>query len=153
MRLVLVGERYRSGGELDRLAGELGLGDGVVFTGFTAARTLSTLYSGADVFAFPSLAEGYGLPILEAMACGTPVVASNASAVPEAVGEAGIVADARKPEAFAAALASVLDDAGLRERLGMPGGRELAPSPGRRPPPARWPCIGNSSEHLPPKLR
>ncbi len=121
VRLVLVGERYRSGGELDRLAGALGLGDGVVFTGFTGQDELSALYSGADVFAFPSLAEGYGLPILEAMACGTPVVASNASAVPEAVGEAGIVADAREPEVFAAALAGVLDDAGLRERLGAAG--------------------------------
>jgi glycosyltransferase involved in cell wall biosynthesis len=119
--LVLVGERARSGGELDRLAGDLGLGGAVVFTGFTDQDDLSALYSGADVFAFPSLAEGYGLPILEAMACGTPVVASDASAVPEAVGGAGVVADARDPEAFAAALGQVLDDAALRERLGASG--------------------------------
>jgi glycosyltransferase involved in cell wall biosynthesis len=119
--LVLVGERYRSGGELDRLAGELGLGKSVIFTGFAGQDEMSALYSGADVFAFPSLAEGYGLPVLEAMACGTPVVASDASAVPEAVGGAGVVADARDPEAFAAALARVLDDAGLRQRLAAAG--------------------------------
>jgi glycosyltransferase involved in cell wall biosynthesis len=119
--LVLVGERVRSGGDLDRLASQLGIADAVVFTGFTGQDDLSALYSGADAFAFPSLAEGYGLPILEAMACGTPVVASDASAVPEAVGGAGVVADARDPEAFATALGRVLDDAGLRGRLGASG--------------------------------
>jgi glycosyltransferase involved in cell wall biosynthesis len=121
LRLVLVGENYHSGGDLDRLVGELGLGERVIFTGFVGQDELSALYSGADVFAFPSLAEGFGLPVLEAMACGTPVVASNASAVPEVVGDAGIVADARDPEVFATALTRVLDDAGLRERLGAAG--------------------------------
>ncbi len=119
VRLVLVGERL--GSELDRLSTELALGDAVIFTGFAGQDELSALYSGADLFAFPSLAEGYGLPVLEAMACGTPVVASNASAVPEAVGDAGLVADARDPEAFAAALARVLDGADLRRRLADAG--------------------------------
>src|SRR5205085_12341004 len=68
-------------------------------------------------FAFPSLAEGFGLPVLEAMACGAPVVASDASAVPEAVGPAGLLADARDPDAFAATLARVLADASLRAEL------------------------------------
>jgi glycosyltransferase involved in cell wall biosynthesis len=126
LRLVLVGERYRAGGDLDRLAGALGLGDEVVFTGFVGQDELSALYSGAEVFAFPSLAEGFGLPVVEAMACGTPVVASDASAVPEAVGDAGVVADAKDPEAFAAALARVLDDADLRARLGAAGTKRAA---------------------------
>jgi glycosyltransferase involved in cell wall biosynthesis len=117
VQLVLVGERYRTGHDLDRLTDELGLQSAVVFTGFTSAEELSALYTGADVFAFPSLAEGFGLPILEAMACGTPVVASSASAVPEAVGSAGLLADARVPEQFADAIARVLDDADFRAEL------------------------------------
>jgi glycosyltransferase involved in cell wall biosynthesis len=114
VQLVLVGERYRTSGDLDRLAEELEVSDGVVFTGFVGHDELNALYSGAEVFAFPSLAEGFGLPVLEAMACGAPVVASDASAVPEAVGDAGIVADARDPEAFAAGLARMLEDNTLR---------------------------------------
>jgi glycosyltransferase involved in cell wall biosynthesis len=117
VQLVVVGDRYRAGHELDRLVEELGLRERIVFTGFVSTNELCALYSGAAVFAFPSLAEGYGLPILEAMACGTPVVASQASAVPEAVGQAGLVGDARDPEAFAALLGRVLRDAGLQAQL------------------------------------
>jgi glycosyltransferase involved in cell wall biosynthesis len=93
----------------------------VVYTGFVPTDDLSALYSAAAAFAFPSLAEGFGLPVLEAMACGAPVVASNASAVPEAVGEAGLVADARRPEEFAAALARVLDAEEVRAELRQKG--------------------------------
>jgi len=121
VQLVLVGDRYRTGDLLDRLTADLGLSGSVVFTGFVSNEELSALYSGAAAFAFPSLAEGYGLPVLEAMACGAPVVASDASAVPEAVGGAGLVADARDPEAFAAALARVLGDDGLAEELRQKG--------------------------------
>jgi glycosyltransferase involved in cell wall biosynthesis len=117
VRLVLVGERYQSGHGLDRLARELGVSESVVFPGFVSQDDLNALYSGATVFAFPSLSEGFGLPVLEAMACGVPVVASGASAVPEAVGDAGLVADARDPEAFAAALARVLEEPKLRDEL------------------------------------
>jgi glycosyltransferase involved in cell wall biosynthesis len=119
--LVLVGDRYMVGPELDRLISELKLNDRVRFTGFASNDDLNALYCGAVVFAFPSLAEGLGLPVLEAMACGVPVVASNASAVPEAVGDAGVVADARDPAAFAAALESVLGDDALRADLARRG--------------------------------
>jgi glycosyltransferase involved in cell wall biosynthesis len=115
-QLVLVGEQL-SVGRLDALASQLGIAERLVMTGFVDRRELASLYSSAAVFAFPSLAEGFGLPLLEAMACGTPLVASNASAVPEAVGPAGLLADARQPEAFAAALRSVLEDEGLQARL------------------------------------
>jgi glycosyltransferase involved in cell wall biosynthesis len=129
VQLVLVGERYRTGAELDRLTKELGLEPAVVFTGFVSQEDLNALYSAATVFAFPSLAEGFGLPVLEAMACGAPVVGSKASAVPEAVGAAGLVADAQDPEAFADALARVLRDdalrAGLREK-GLHRAREFS---------------------------
>ncbi|HKI34244.1 MAG TPA: glycosyltransferase family 1 protein [Gemmataceae bacterium] len=121
VQLVLVGEKYRTGDALARLAEELGVQEAVVFTGFASHEDLNALYCGAAVFAFPSLAEGYGLPVLEAMACGTPVVASNASAVPEAVGAAGVVADARNPEAFAAALARMLEDDDLRAQSAKRG--------------------------------
>jgi glycosyltransferase involved in cell wall biosynthesis len=114
VRLVLVGDRFGAAGDLDRLTGELGLRDVVVFTGFVGTDELSALYSGAEAFGFASLAEGFGLPVLEAMACGTPVVASGATSLPEVVGDAGLIADARDPEAFAAALARVLGDAALR---------------------------------------
>jgi glycosyltransferase involved in cell wall biosynthesis len=119
--LVLVGDRYMVGPELDRLISELNLNARVRFTGFASNDALNALYCGAAVFAFPSLAEGLGLPVLEAMACGVPVVASNASAVPEAVGDAGVVADARDPAAFAAALESVLGNDGLRAELARRG--------------------------------
>jgi glycosyltransferase involved in cell wall biosynthesis len=121
VQLVLVGDRYRAGHELDRLVEELGLRERIVFTGFVSTPDLCALYSGAAVFAFPSLAEGYGLPILEAMACGTPVVASAASAVPEAVGPAGLVGDACDPEAFGTLLGRVLGDAGLQAQLRAQG--------------------------------
>ena len=105
------------GPELDSLIGTLGIRDRVLFTGFATNDNLNALYCGASAFAFPSLAEGLGLPVVEAMSCGVPVVASNASAVPEAVADAGVLADARDPLAFASALASVLRDAGLRSAL------------------------------------
>lgn len=121
VQLVLVGDRYRTGHELDRLAAELGLGGSAVFTGYVGNDELSDLYSGAAVFAFPSLAEGFGLPVLEAMACGAPVVSSDATSLPEVVGQAGVLADARDPDAFAGALARVLDDDALRAELRAKG--------------------------------
>jgi glycosyltransferase involved in cell wall biosynthesis len=116
-RLVLVGDRYLVGMGLDALIDALGIRDRVTFTGFATNDELNALYSGATVFAFPSLAEGLGLPVAEAMACGVPVVASSASAVPEAVGDAGVLADATDPAAFASALASVLLDEARRADL------------------------------------
>lgn len=121
VQLVLVGDRYRTGDALDRLTNELNLSPAVVFTGFVTNEDLSSLYSSAEAFVFPSLAEGFGLPILEAMSCGVPIVASNASAVPEAVGDAGVTVDTQDAEAFAAALRRVLDDSALRSELSRRG--------------------------------
>jgi glycosyltransferase involved in cell wall biosynthesis len=78
---------------------------------------LPPLYTGARALLFPSLYEGFGLPALEAMACGTPVVASNTTGLAEAVGDAGLTVDPRDPDAIAEALRSLLDDQALRERL------------------------------------
>ena len=95
-----------------------GLDDGHVrFLGYQPEAALSALYRLADVFAFPSLYEGFGLPPLEAMACGTPVVASNASSLPEVVGDAAVLVDPVEPRAIADGIHQALDDTALRGRL------------------------------------
>jgi glycosyltransferase involved in cell wall biosynthesis len=126
VRLVLVGEPHLTGTALGRLVEELGLKDGVVWTGYVSAADLNALYTGAAVFAFPSLAEGFGLPPLEAMACGCPVVSSDATSLPEVVGDAGVLADAADPDAFATALDGVLGSEGRRAELRTRGLRRAA---------------------------
>jgi glycosyltransferase involved in cell wall biosynthesis len=95
----------------------LGLRAQVRFTGFVDDEDLPDLYRGARLFVYPSLYEGFGLPILEAMASGVPVIASNVSSMPEVVGDAGLLVDPNDAEALAASMASVLDDAKLAEEL------------------------------------
>jgi len=89
----------------------------VVLTGYVPEEDLPTLYSAAAAFAFPSFYEGFGLPPLEAMACGTPVVASNVASLPEVLGDAAWLLDPRAEEAFAEALVRVLEDREVREEL------------------------------------
>lgn len=88
----------------------LGIAQSVKFIGFIDEADLPALYRAARVFAFPSLYEGFGLPPLEAMACGLPVVTSNASSLPEVVGDAGMMIDPLNVEGFADALARAVDD-------------------------------------------
>jgi glycosyltransferase involved in cell wall biosynthesis len=106
----------------DRLSA-LGLQDVVKLTGFIADEQLPALLSAAEVFAFPSYFEGFGLPPLEAMACGVPVVCSNASSLPEVVGDAGLLVPPDDPRAWVEALDQVLSNPGLRAEL---RGRGLA---------------------------
>jgi len=108
------------------IARELGLEGRVVFPGFVAEEDLPTLYSLADLFVFPSLAEGFGLPPLEAMACGTPVVVSNIPPLVEVVGRAGLTVDPYSVEQLAAAMLRVLTDPALREELRNRGLRRAA---------------------------
>lgn len=84
--------------------------DDIILTGYVSNEVLHALYAGADVFVYPSIFEGFGLPPLEAMASGTPVVASNRSALPEVVGKAGILIDPFDINGIAAAIASVILD-------------------------------------------
>jgi glycosyltransferase involved in cell wall biosynthesis len=82
---------------------------------------LPALYSAADAFAFPSLSEGFGLPPLEAMACGTPVVTSATSSLPEVVGSHALLVHPEDEEALATAMKSIVTDRDLHERLRLEG--------------------------------
>ena len=95
----------------------LGLRGRVLFPGFVADADLPALYSAARVFAYPSLYEGFGIPLLEAMACGAPVVTSTASSMPEVTGEAALLVPPADVEALAAALDRALTDEPLRADL------------------------------------
>jgi glycosyltransferase involved in cell wall biosynthesis len=100
-RLVLVGARGWRYAQVDRVIAEEGMGEAVIFTGYAPQEELPSWYRAADLFVYPSLYEGFGLPPLEAMACGTPVVTSNASSLPEVVGDAALMVnpeDERAPQ-------------------------------------------------------
>ena len=91
--LVIVGKKGWLYESFFRRLRELGLEDRLLFTGYVPDEDLPAIYSAADLFVFPSLYEGFGLPVLEAMACGTPVVCSNASNLPEMAGDAALLVD------------------------------------------------------------
>ena len=116
-QLVLVGKKaWLYGGTL-RAIEEGGVGDAVVLTGYVSEGDLPALYSGALCFAYPSYFEGFGLPPLEAMSCGAPVLTGNLTSLPEVVGDAGLTVDPFDEEALAAALARLIDDDALRADL------------------------------------
>src|SRR5213075_3252929 len=97
----------------------------VRFFGFVPDKTLAVLYRLARVFVFPSLYEGFGFPPLEAMACGTPVITSNVSSLPEVVGDAALLIDPLDPTAIAQAIRRVLMDSDLRDDLRQRGLRRV----------------------------
>lgn len=120
--LVIMWGHDRLAEALSRQISELGLNGDVLFRRSGAkSEELALLYSCASLFVFPSLYEGFGLPPLEAMACGTPVIAANNSSVPEVVGNAAILVEAKDAEALAASMAMVLSDEALRTNLGAKG--------------------------------
>jgi glycosyltransferase involved in cell wall biosynthesis len=120
--LVIVGARnFWKNAPVVETVEELALKPWVHFTGFVEEEDLPALYNGADLFAFPSLYEGFGLPPLEAMACGTPVVTSNSSSLPEVVGDAAIMVDPYDVDAIAGAMARVLNDPALAADLRQRG--------------------------------
>ena len=99
----------------------LGLADDVVMTGYVSDEDLVIFYNLADVFVHPSLYEGFGLPPLEAMACGTPVLTSNVSSLPEVVGEAAVLFDPLNVKSLADGLTRILSDEVLRMELKRKG--------------------------------
>ena len=117
LRLVLAGARGWLDEPIFATVRSLGLEDAVRFTGFVDDADLPAVYSGAALFVFPSLHEGFGLPLLEAMACGVPVVTSNISSMPEVAGDAAVLVDPRDANGLAAAIARLLRDEALRDRL------------------------------------
>jgi glycosyltransferase involved in cell wall biosynthesis len=115
--LVLVGKAGRSADQAQRAVHDAGLESRVVFTGYVSQSDLNLLYNRASLFIYPSLYEGFGLPPLEAMACGCPVVASNVTAIPEVLGDAAILVDPSSVQAIADGMAAVLQRRDLRASL------------------------------------
>lgn len=115
--LVIAGKRGWLTEQIERRADELGIAEQVHFTGYVAGADLPALLSGALGFLLPSLYEGFGLPILEAQACGVPVLTSTASSLPEVAGDAAIFVDPLTTASIADGIARLLDDATLREQL------------------------------------
>jgi len=93
----------------------------ITLRGYLTDSEILSLYSEADIFVYPSLYEGFGLPVLEAMACGCPVIASNVSALPEVVGNAGLLVDPYDVEALAHAMSTVLEDDELKIEMSRKG--------------------------------
>jgi len=125
VHLVIVGGKGWMYEELVTGVEASGLSERVHFAGFAADGDLPAIYSLATIFAFPTWYEGFGIPVVEAMACGTPVVAADNSSLPEAVGEAGLMVNAADLDGLADALARLLADEALRERL-VAAGRDQA---------------------------
>jgi glycosyltransferase involved in cell wall biosynthesis len=124
--LVLVGAEGWLTGEIHATLEKLRLGGRVRMTGFVADDDLPHWYGGADLFAFASLYEGFGLPVVEAMACGVPVVTSNVSSLPEVAGDAAVLVDPADVDAIADGLRRVLTDTDLARRLRHSGLKRAA---------------------------
>ena len=129
-QLVLAGSDQEHQPLLQQLANRLGVGARVVFPGLIADEDLSALYSGCALFVLPSLYEGFGLPALEAMACGAAVAAANRAAIPEVVDQAALLFDPEQVGEMTRVLVRGLTEAGLREQLrarGFARAREFSP--------------------------
>lgn len=116
-KLVIVGKPEWSANKLLNQVRENSSEEAILFTGYVADEDLPALYNLASVVAFPSLHEGFGMPVLEAMACGTPVVTSNVSALPEVAGDAAVLVNPYDVESIADGIARVLKDDSLRKKL------------------------------------
>ena len=120
-KLVLVGRKAWLYDDIFAVARASGYAGELVFTGYVPDEDVVALDNAADLFVYPSIFEGFGLPPLEAMACGTPVVTAQGSSFPEVVGDAALTVDPLDAEALAAAIATMLRDAGLRARFSARG--------------------------------
>jgi glycosyltransferase involved in cell wall biosynthesis len=120
-KLVLVGKCAWLYDETLRSIEEHRMKDSIVLTGYVPQSDLPALYSGSICFVYPSYFEGFGLPPLEAMKCGTPVIAGNRTSLPEVVGDAGILVDPFDVDAIAAAIERLVDDPDLRQQLSVKG--------------------------------
>ncbi len=126
VKLVITGQKGWLTGRLYKSLGGLELHDDLIFTGYVPHQDLPLLMNAARVFVFPSLYEGFGLPVLEAMSCGTPVVTSDISSLPEIVGRAAVLVNPYDEESIAAGLGRILADDELRRRLATEGLEQAA---------------------------
>jgi glycosyltransferase involved in cell wall biosynthesis len=124
-RLVLVGDPIHRYGNYHETIKSAGLEGEILVVGRLDAAALRGLYQGALMLAFPSLYEGFGIPVLEAMACGLPVVTSSTSSLPEVAGEAAVLVVPEDAEALGDAMVQVAQDHSLRERLIEAGRRRV----------------------------
>jgi glycosyltransferase involved in cell wall biosynthesis len=120
-RLVLVGKRGWLEKPIFETARSLGVDEHIQFTGFVPDEDLPALYSGAGVFVYPSLYEGFGIPPLEAMACGCPVVTSSISSLPEVVDDAALLVDPLDAEAIADGILRIIDDRAIHDACQVAG--------------------------------
>jgi glycosyltransferase involved in cell wall biosynthesis len=120
-RLVLVGKCGWLYDETLRALEESGLRESIVLTGYVPESDLPALYSGAVCFVYPSYFEGFGLPPLEAMKCGTPVIVGNRTSLPEVVGDAGLQVDPFDVAAIGGAMGQLIDNPELRRQLSIKG--------------------------------
>jgi glycosyltransferase involved in cell wall biosynthesis len=121
VKLVVAGGKGWGYEPVFETAEKLDLGDTLQFPGFVPDDELPLWYSAAEIFVYPSLYEGFGLPPLEAMACGTPVIASNSTSLPEVVGDAGILVSPHDDDALRDAILRVAGDQSLREEMSRKG--------------------------------
>lgn len=126
VRLVLTGADTGLRRELVQAVASLGLEDRVLFAGYVSDADLSALLTGAKALVFPSLFEGFGMPLVEAMHVGTPIVCADVTSLPEVGGEAALYFDPRRPDAMAAAMGRILDEPGLCESLVAKGRERLS---------------------------
>jgi glycosyltransferase involved in cell wall biosynthesis len=124
--LVIAGQAKWRGSDIVRKVKDRCLEDRVVFTGYVPEEDLPALYKGAEVFVFPSIYEGFGLPPLEAMACGTPVVCSSSSSLPEVVGGAARMFDPFDTRSLVEALRAVIGNTRVQRSLQEAGNRRVA---------------------------
>lgn len=117
LTLVLAGQKGGLSGPIFQRIRDLGLENRVIHLGYAKAADLPALYVGASLFVYPSLYEGFGMPILEAMACDCPVIASSTSSLPEVAGDAALLVDPEKTDELAAAMEEVVTKPELSQRL------------------------------------
>lgn len=120
-KLVIAGKKGWKYQEIFETVNKLNLKNDIIFTDYIPENDLPALYNAADVFVYPSIYEGFGLPPLEAMACGTPVVTSNISSLPEVVGNAGITVDPKDIDMLATSLYEVLTNDSLMKEMTKKG--------------------------------
>ena len=124
--LVIVGGKGWKNKQLYELIRKLKIEDRIISPGYVSDSELSMFYNAATVFAYPSLYEGFGIPVVEAMACGVPVVTSNVSSLPEVAGDAAILVNPEDPEEIASGIYKIMTDEGLYKNLQESGFKQAS---------------------------